>query len=93
MPDAPQTEEVAFEEALAKLETIVAEMEGGKLTLDASMKRFEEGMKLVQTCTERLSQAEKKVEVLMRKADGSVGWTDLPTDTGDDDDGDGDEPV
>ena len=84
MPDAPQTEEVAFEEALGKLEAIVAEMEGGKLALDASMKRFEEGMKLVKTCTERLSQAEKKVEVLMRKADGSVGWTDLPSDDGED---------
>lgn len=77
MPDAAQTEEVAFEEALARLETIVAQMEGGKLALDASMKQFEEGMKLVKTCTERLSQAEKKVEVLMRKADGGVGWTEL----------------
>ena len=86
MADAEQKDEVAFEKALAELEAIVAEMEGGKLSLDASMKRFEEGMKLVKTCTARLNQAEKKVEVLMRKTDGSVAWQDLPLDPGEDED-------
>ena len=86
MADAEQKDEVAFEKALAELEAIVAEMEGGKLSLDASMKRFEEGMKLVKTCTARLNQGEKKVEVLMRKTDGSVAWQDLPLDPGEDED-------
>ena len=61
---------VKFEEALARLETIVSELERGDLTLDDSMRIFEEGMKLSKTCLKMLEDAERKVEILVRDKDG-----------------------
>jgi exodeoxyribonuclease VII small subunit len=61
-----QAEEMPFEEALARLETIVTEMEQGEQALDESMKKFEEGMKLARFCTQKLGQTEKKIELLLR---------------------------
>jgi len=57
--DAPK-----FEAALADLEQIVAEMENGELPLDRLVERYEEGMKLVKLCDEKLAEAEQKIEVL-----------------------------
>ena len=51
-----------FEDNLAKLEGIVAEMEGGKLSLDDMMKNFEEGKKLVAACTQELEAIRLKIE-------------------------------
>ena len=51
-----------FVDNLAKLEGIVAEMEGGKLSLDDMMKNFEEGKKLVAACTQELEAIRKKIE-------------------------------
>lgn len=51
-----------FEDNLAKLEGIVAEMEGGKLSLDDMMKNFEEGKKLVAACTQELEAIRQKIE-------------------------------
>lgn len=53
-----------FEGSLEKLEEVVSELEGGKLSLDDSIKKFEEGIKLYKSCKELLSQAEKKITVL-----------------------------
>ncbi len=61
---------VKFEEALARLEVIVSELERGDLTLDDSMRIFEEGMKLSKTCLKMLEDAERKVEILVRDKDG-----------------------
>jgi len=55
-------QELSFEEALRRLEEIVAELDGGELSLDDSLKRFEEGMALKQRCLELLAQAEARVE-------------------------------
>lgn len=55
-------QEMSFEEALRRLEEIVAELDGGELSLDDSLKRFEEGMALKQRCMELLAQAEARVE-------------------------------
>jgi exodeoxyribonuclease VII small subunit len=56
-----------FEKALARLEAIVAEMETGKLNLEKMMAGFEEGMRLVRFCGEKLNEVEKKIEILARK--------------------------
>ena len=71
----------SFEEAAARLERLVARMESGAEDLDAMVKSFEEGQALVKYCNERLSAVERKVEILARKADGTVAaepFDDLP---------------
>ena len=69
-----EAKEPKFEEALAALENIVEEMESGQLSLEESMKKFEAGMKLAQLCSKKLGQTEKKVEILLKKADAAVEW-------------------
>ncbi len=54
-----------FEKKLTRLEEIVAKMEAGDLSLEDSLKFFEEGVKLSRECNTQLSQAEQKVKVLM----------------------------
>lgn len=65
--------ELKFEETLKGLEKIVEELEKGNLSLDVSLKKYEEGVKLAQQLSKRLEQAQKRVEVLMRSADGKLG--------------------
>ena len=60
-------EKQAFEEDIKKLEKIVDELSGGKLTLAESLKKYEEGIKLAQDCSEVLNDAQRKVEILMKK--------------------------
>ena len=62
--------EMKFEDALKKLEKIVSELEGGELSLDESLKRYEEGVKLSRILSKELEAAKKKVEVLVKKDDG-----------------------
>ena len=62
--------EIKFEDALKKLEKIVSELEGGELSLDESLKRYEEGVKLSRILSKELEAAKKKVEVLVKKDDG-----------------------
>ena len=60
-----------FETALKKLEEVVCKLEGGELSLDDSLKAFEEGVKLAAFCSGRLNEAEKRVELLLRQKDGT----------------------
>ncbi len=60
-----------FESALARLEQITEEMEAGDLSLDESLKKFDEGIKLTKFCNEKLSDARAKVELLIDK-DGKL---------------------
>ncbi|MFQ5646441.1 MAG: exodeoxyribonuclease VII small subunit [bacterium] len=53
-----------FETALQRLEEIVDSLEQGTLSLDDSLKQFEEGVQLTRFCSQKLSEAEKKVETL-----------------------------
>src|SRR2546421_4683018 len=59
-----------FETQLSALEKIVRELERGDLPLEDSLKLFEEGVRLSRECQERLNQAERKIETLLRDADG-----------------------
>ncbi len=61
-----------FEQALARLETIVTDLERGELPLDESLKIFEEGIKLSKTCLKVLDDAERKVEILVQDKDGKT---------------------
>ncbi len=64
-----------FEEALQKLEAIVAQMEEGDLPLEETLKAFEEGVKLARFCANKLDEAERKVEKLMRDQAGKLQTT------------------
>lgn len=65
-------EELKFEKALERLEKIVSELEGGEISLEDAIKKYEEGVKLSRTCMEKLSQAERKVEILTKTLNGEV---------------------
>ena len=64
-----------FEEALQKLEAIVAQMEEGDLPLEETLKAFEEGVRLARFCASKLDEAERKVEKLMRDQTGKLQTT------------------
>ncbi|MBN1269514.1 MAG: exodeoxyribonuclease VII small subunit [Kiritimatiellae bacterium] len=67
-----EKKELSFEEALTRLETIVEEMEGGKVSLEKMMAHFEEGSKLVKYCAAQLNEVERKIELLVRKGDSAA---------------------
>ncbi|MBA3881131.1 MAG: exodeoxyribonuclease VII small subunit [Chthoniobacterales bacterium] len=62
--------ELNFEAAMDRLEAIVEEMEGGKMPLEDLIVRYEEGMKLVKVCQERLASAEQRIEIITRNHAG-----------------------
>jgi len=86
--------DIGFEEALDRLETIVAEMEAGTLPLEDMMKRFEEGRALVKVCSVRLNQVEKRIELLVKDGDETTtrpfeGGPDSPSNKDDEPAGNG----
>ena len=64
----------SFEEALARLEEITAELEDGDLSLEKSLKKFDEGIKLAEYCNAQLAEAKAKVEILLER-DGRLEAT------------------
>lgn len=64
--------ELKFEEALKKLELIVEGLEQGKISLEDSLKKYEEGIKLARFCAEKLEEAEKKIEILTKDNSGKL---------------------
>ena len=64
------TKKLNFEQSVSRLEDIVSLLERGELPLDESMKLFKEGTTLVATCTKMLDEAEQKVVMLKKGADG-----------------------
>ncbi|MGA3206449.1 MAG: exodeoxyribonuclease VII small subunit [Syntrophales bacterium] len=61
-----------FEEALGRLEDIVKKMEAGDMTLEESLKAFEEGIKLARLCSRKLDEAERRVEILIKQEEEIV---------------------
>jgi exodeoxyribonuclease VII small subunit len=59
-----------FEKSLARLEEVVQRLESPQLSLDDAMKLFEEGVALSRECQKQLEEAEGRVEILLKKADG-----------------------
>jgi exodeoxyribonuclease VII small subunit len=68
----------SFEESLKKLETIVDKLEKGDLSLEESLKLFEEGVGLSATCKKELEEAEGKVQMLIKQRDGSLKTEPFP---------------
>lgn len=63
----PKGKKIDFEASLGQLEKLVAQMEEGDLTLEQSLKAFEEGVKLTRECQQTLAEAEQKVQLLMEQ--------------------------
>lgn len=61
-----------FEDALKKLEKIVSKLEEGDIPLEESLKLFEEGIRLSRFCSQKLDEAEKKVEILLKEKGGTL---------------------
>lgn len=74
--DAPK---LNFEQALEQLQGNVKGLEGGELSLEESLKRFEEGIRLGRLCHEVLKEAEQKVELLTRASDSGISVTPFPS--------------
>jgi exodeoxyribonuclease VII small subunit len=76
MPRREQTKNTnapsGFEAQLATLERIVRELERGDLPLEQSLDLFEQGVRLSRECQERLNEAERRIEVLLRGGDGAT---------------------
>lgn len=66
-----------FETALSRLEQITQELEEGELSLDKSLKKFDEGIQLARFCNEQLDEARAKVELLLEK-DGDLEAVPFP---------------
>jgi exodeoxyribonuclease VII small subunit len=70
-----------FEQSLTELEDIVARLEAGDLPLEESLKLFEDGIRLSRTCRDRITQAERRIEVLMRESNGNIAARQLNIDS------------
>jgi exodeoxyribonuclease VII small subunit len=93
MPSAPKNAgqhtpakagSLPFEEALKKLETIVAAMESEDLPLEALLGKYEEGTRLARACQEKLAEAELKIQQLERTAAGEMKLKPLAAPQGSD---------
>lgn len=68
-----EKKELDFEAALSRLEEVVAQMEGGELSLEQMIRHFEEGSQLVGNCNARLNEVEKRIEKLVKTPSGEMG--------------------
>jgi len=72
-----------FESALKSLEDIVGKLETGDMTLERSLELFEEGIKISRFCGSKLEEAERKVEILTKAADGTLSEQPFPEESSD----------
>ena len=70
---------MSFEKNLSRLDTIVGMLEGETLSLDDSLKLFEEGIELLRKASEELKDTETKVKELVERADGALELRDFGT--------------
>lgn len=78
--EAARAENISFEEAMERLETIVDAMESEALSLEHLLARYEEGMKLARVCQARIADAELKIQKLEKTAEGVLHVKPLPLD-------------
>ncbi len=83
--DRPAAEaKLTFEASLRRLDEIVRALESGETTLEDSMRLFEEGVALARRCSEMLGEAERRIELLVEKGDGSYGLKPFAAETEED---------
>ena len=68
---------IQFEESMARLEEILAELESGDGSLDELLKLYTEGVELIRSCNEQLEKAEQRVKMLQMQPDGSIAKVDF----------------
>ena len=73
--------EKTFESSLAELEKIVEQLENGDLPLEESLRLFESGVKLSRECRDRLTDAERRIEILMKDGNGNLNLSELSPDS------------
>jgi len=66
-----------IEQAMERLEKLVGEMESGQLPLDKLIAGYEEGVRLVRLCQEKLDAAEQKIQIITRNAAGPAGLAEF----------------
>ena len=83
MPAArpPTSDTPTFEHAMERLEAVVEQMENSKLPLEELTRCYEEGTQLIKVCSERLSAAEQRIEIITRDAAGQPRTTEYPPPT------------
>ncbi|MBF0253072.1 MAG: exodeoxyribonuclease VII small subunit [Candidatus Omnitrophica bacterium] len=62
--------DISFEKAMGKLDTIVSELEGGDFALESLIKKYEEGIKLVELCRGHLDKAKSRIELIKKDKKG-----------------------
>jgi exodeoxyribonuclease VII small subunit len=80
------TKPKTFEASLEELERVVRELEQGELPLERSLELFEQGVALSRECQDRLNQAERRIEVLMRDNKGQTTARPFESENGEEDD-------
>lgn len=70
---------MSFEKALAELEAVVGKLESGDAALDESLALFEKGVQLAKFLREELEKAEKKIEILLKDAEGELQTETFPS--------------
>jgi len=84
---AEKKEEIKFEKAMKRLESIVDELEKGEMDIDKSLEAFEEGIKMSRLCSKKLNEAESKIEQLTKNEKGELTTSLFPTEDEDDKEG------
>jgi exodeoxyribonuclease VII small subunit len=74
--------EESYDAIVARLERVVSELESGQLTLEQSIEKFAEGVRLAKDASRKLDEAERRVEMLVRGADGEDEAVPLPPEGG-----------
>jgi exodeoxyribonuclease VII small subunit len=75
-----ETQNKSFESSLEALEQIVRQLEDGDLPLEKSLELFEQGIRLSRECQERLGQAERRIEILLRDSQGRTVVSEFAAD-------------
>lgn len=70
MPEEPQPEDLSFEDAMESLDSIVASLEGERLPLEEMVSSYEQGMKLLRVCRNRIETARQRVELITADLEG-----------------------
>lgn len=70
----------SFEKKLGKLKNIVEELESGKLDLDKSIQKFQEGTGLIKECHEQLEQVKKQITILVEDSEGNITEEEFESD-------------
>lgn len=74
---ASKKDDITFEKALVRLEEILKVLESGTAPLDESLGLFEEGVKLIKLCNNKLDNAEQKIKILVKNQDGEYDEQDF----------------